>query len=280
MCFALDIDETLATKVSHDIDNSYFHFVKQHFPEQIIPITLEGETYHHVLCHGALEAVRFLLKAGCRLALYSSGMDKRNQAFKTELLKRALSKEDFEKYHNQVQVLSREEHLFDTELYREERYRYQPELGDGMAYGNQKKDLNYVISAFAKIGIKLSLDQIILIDDDLSWMLRGQEKNFLIAPGCTVASMEMSLSKNNMLKINQIFYCIGLLSTIFKSDKPLDTLFELQFNNKKDYSELPKEMGYYKLGLELLRTVNKDLQLIDKAYIKQISRVKKLPAYS
>lgn len=280
MCIAFDIDDTLASKVEREsfrTDKSYIKLAKEQFPEHIIPITLNEEIYDHVLSPGAIEAVQYLLKAGCRLALYSNGIDERNQKFKTELLKRALSPGDFKKYEDQVKVFSREKHFLSST---EDR---QPELRS--TRGNQKKDLNFVIDAFAESGIQLSLDQIILVDDDLSWMLKGQEKNFLKVPACCDIDMRESLSillnRNN---INHIFYAIGLVSTILKSDKPLDTLFNLQFRdpkegswskNKEYYYDLNDEMQYYQIGLEALRTVNKDLQLIDAEYVKHISSSQK-----
>lgn len=281
MCIVFDIDDTLTSKVERDSDfddhKSYLRFAKEQFPDHIIPITLFGTIYDHILSPGALEAVQYLLTSGCHLALYSHGIDERNQQFKIELLKRALSPADVKKYENRVKVFSREKHFITS------RKELEPEL-EG-TYGNQKKDLNFVLDAFAESGINFSIDQIILIDDDLSWMMKWQERNFLKVPGCYDHDITSSLSNLKENKINHLFYAIGLLSSILKSNKPLDTLYNLQFRdprpgswskNKEYHHALTNEFQYYELGLEILQRVNKDLQLIDPKYIQQISTSKKI----
>lgn len=282
MCVVLDIDDTLSTKIKreeHPVErNCYLDFVKEHAPESIIPITIDGTTYDHILSPGVIEAVQYLIKQGCHLAFFSHAIDVRNQQFKTELLKRALSPADFKKYHEKIPVFSREKHFVDG---KEE---LQPSIIT-RAHGNQKKDLNFVINRFAELGVKLSLDQIIFIDDDLSWMVKGQEKNFLKIPGYYDYDLDdrlSSLSSSERNKLNHIFYAMGLISTILKSDNPLDTLFNLQFKESTDYPprkeydyELSEQPEYYTAGLELLRTVNPDLQLLDDEYLKQVSSSKK-----
>lgn len=273
MLIVFDIDDTLQSPVQRGHEEqpeSYLRLVKEKFPEQIISYEYKKVIYDQILSPGVLETFQYLLGSGCHIALFSaSEIEDRNQRFKTELLKRALSGEDFEKYKDQVLVFS-EKHLTRCE-----------DSSDLVSniYGTRgpthKKDLNVVIRAFAELGIKFSLDQVILVDNELPWMAQGQAKNFLKIPGCYDCDILNFRRTNN---INHMFYVVGLINLLLKTGTPLSTLFHLQFiDDKNSYNagfktydfDLPHQSQYYDVGLNILRSVNKDLRLIDEAYILQ-----------
>lgn len=280
MCIVFDIDDTLQSGVKHRDEyepESYLQLVKEKFPEQIISYEYKGVTYDQILSPGVLETFQYLLRSGCHVALFSASANNehRNQQFKTELLKRALSVENFKKHKDQVLVFS-EKHMTDCD----------PSdlvsniLGTRGPY--RKKDLNVVISAFAELGLKFSLDQVILVDNDLPWMAKGQIKNFLKIRGCSGTDIDGS-KRMQVNIINHMFYVVGLIDRILTSDTPLTTLFNLQFIDDEEKSgyktydfNLQHQSQYYEVGLSILRSVNKDLRLIDEAYILQELKNKRI----
>jgi hypothetical protein len=254
LCIVLDIDKTIAFALlsnQESLYNQYYKYLQNEHPEQIISVETEWGELDHVLCPGVLELIRYLCTMQCQLAFFSSGQPIRNKPFVEKLLMRALPLEEYQKVKDSIPVFSRGKDFFDTEEAPEPRHLYQS--------GRYKKDLNVVIDFFSKKGKKLSLNEIILVDDDLKNVMPEQEYNHLEMPGFNPTMTQPFFlddkKRRFYFKSNQIFYMLGLLHTISAGPIPIEDLYVRQKRDK----ELVKDIRYYEIGLMLLRNVNPEL---------------------
>lgn len=265
-CIVFDIDGTLCNTMEpealSDPKHLYAHYVVRNEPYRIIQV---GDLVH-VLQHGALELFQFLVKSNYRFAFYSAGNEYRNQHFVQELLRRALSKEDYAKVIDQVAIFSKE-HLKVAQA------EDQPHIGEGEFNGHYKKDLSVVMRYFQEKGMPCSMDRMILADDCSQNVMRGQERNFLHLLGCEEHDVNHFFQFQEMTaQYNQIFYIAGILNKIIKKPNPVDELARLQIKGSQlRYEQLTKEPRFYEKGLDLLKPFNSKLTWATaKLYKKQL----------
>jgi len=152
-----------------DLDDTLIRYLRPPETEAGLVLPREGDLfgYRYRVLDGVAEMLHSLLREvpGARIAFYSGGPRARNERILSELMLpdgRSAMEAAF-------LVLSKEETI--------------QEVGDGHPAqntgenarfrGHEKKDLRQ----FARDGVKL--ENVILIDDNLAWAHRGQEKNFL-----------------------------------------------------------------------------------------------------
>jgi hypothetical protein len=250
LCVVLDIDETVAKVARKEDENSpYFQYVKREHPERIIPVsmTVGGKSYliNHVLLPGVLEWIRHLVKR-YHLAFFSNGESNRNNAFVDELLKCTLSVEEYEEAKNNVPIFSKEvKDLLNVK-----------NMDKNSKLNFYKKDLNLVIESFSKKGIELSLEQIILIDDNPIVAIPEHERNLLVVPG--FFSFHNSGDDDFLCEPNQIFFAAEVLDMLSREKKPIDFLNALQVEDF-DRETFKK---YCECGLKRLQRINPELELI------------------
>jgi len=164
-----------------------------------------------------------------------------------------------------------------------------PKQSFGILRGKHKKDIR---KALLKGD---SLENTILVDNDISYVYNTQEKNFLWCPTGFVANYRnLKESDSNpkraeyknkelFLKFNTIFYLAGMLEACIeqfeKGFAPTSFLFDRHFkrspNNFFEFTpnyDFNKNEGYYKKGLKCLKTVNPDLCFVSQDdYMKILS---------
>jgi len=251
-----DIDDVLATGFEQDIQTllvQYPYLIdfknKNLLIEAIIP---------HMFHPGAVELLRWIFTIpNINVSFFSAGQEKRNLKFVEELLKLALG-DDYDSLKDDVSVYSRH-HL---KLTKKEEADNQFKLFK-IYYGEDKKDLTI---------LKLeNLDNVILIDDDSTYIAYGQERNMLVVPYTDDASFRHFHSPKQavemLLKVNRIFYIAGLLKKILeiKSESVADNLFNLQYKLGSDgvYErdlQIHNDHQYYLDGREELQKVNPELK--------------------
>ncbi|HHS8489019.1 TPA: AAA family ATPase, partial [Legionella anisa] len=237
----------------------------------------------HYIPPGILELMRVLFSMPLvKVAFFSSGDKRRNEAFVKELLIKALGEQRYAEIAAEIIILSGH-HMSDNIAWKDE----QQQKKYGLPHSsNGKKDISYAIAPEDTLG------NAIFIDNNPGFICYDQEEHYLHME--TVKSNHFdSLNQsekpcNNpeddlFRKVNAAFYLAGVLSECIQSkDKePLSQkLFSLQFTSAQVHDqEFPtftpcwdqpkKSLAIYEKGLQLLQQFNSDLTLITPAHYKE-----------
>lgn len=244
-----DIDETIATSFDHleELEESEW-FYANHFYCMNIEFEMDGRQINmpHVIHRGVIEAIKLIdSMPGVRLSFFSSGVSQRNTIFVKKLLCFALGEDRYNAIESQIEVYSRED----------------------LDKDSQKKNLTTVVN-------DKDLPWTVLIDDNITNIVPGQENNFVLMPAMKERhfhEMSADLAFGNkwgrdlFLRANHLFYVTGLLFFASQSAKKENiTLAAALSKIQRDESggfryELHTEINYYHLGLEKLRQVNPEL---------------------
>lgn len=268
-----DIDETIVDRPYYSKEKEYL----EKYPHDFISFYL-GEPHNQQVVHYVYNYISDLFTylgsmENVRISFCSSGVKERNVEL-LKLLKTKLSgTPSF--YDIAYKVISREE-LLNTELIpHEEREKYQPK---GL-FGNLKKDLTAIDPD--------NLQNTFLIDDDQSYVLKGQEKNFIkksgyltdyipeIIPGENTDKSWSSYdypsylySKNFPAWLLGILHIAQKAHEIYPDHTLRDILYTLQVRKgeaEKEYnyySSYTHEKDFYLIGELLMQTVNPDFALM------------------
>lgn len=299
---ALDIDDFLTSmqvKELHERDwRDPVHLCDDHF----FTVEFEYQGTHHtvenVLTPGCIEFFCFLFEQeDVRPAFFSAGLRARNLDLAEKVVQMAIDAGGDPQWKNRYDVYSRED-CFDTERIhfrsdREIRDQFQPEH----YFGNFKKDLRMihygretyqkmVEETFRDPAILLPnpekdaamLANLILVEEDASYLFPGQEKNMLLCPtyrhphpyvvnyeGDDPPPIPDNYQGGQFKAANTIFYATGVLAHIFErlSEKKRlpDILWQEQgclwFDPKRYKERYP--MHFFTEGRNILRRYNKQL---------------------
>ncbi|MEM7496129.1 MAG: hypothetical protein AAF471_08505 [Myxococcota bacterium] len=168
----LDIDGTLVCDPSEGkegFDEIVKRLGEEFAKEHLVPV----QDYVFPLYIGVPQMLRALWQHKTRIVLFSSGTQERNKLLVPALLRHVFGQEAG-KAQEAIAVYSRH-HCIDTyRMPREKDDQLQPDISI-LFHGYLKKDLRVVHSD------PQCLRDTVLMDDDTSYMLKGQEKNFLYA---------------------------------------------------------------------------------------------------
>jgi hypothetical protein len=260
MKLVLDIDHTLAEPIaSYNLEG----YLRNNITQESI-IFAKGKP--HYLYHGALEFIRYLHDISTfPLTYYSAGDPERNSEFATELMSRALGRTQAN-----IRPFKPCDQLIDSKMNRE----MQANIENGA--GHRKKDLSLSISEHPE----LVLSDVIFIDDDPSYVLKGQETNLLkvLEHHAHIDAIGVELDYRNpdvFYSLNRIFYITGVLSLAInnarKDNLPItEALAKLQLdqtNSPWTYKDnLRKTENFYNIGLNVLRQYNVNLKFLEEKH--------------
>lgn len=260
----LDIDITLTN--AYDDDEEVILRKQPYFQESIDRGLLIDAYYPHILHHGAIEFIQWLASIqNVEIAFFSAGEELRNKAFVSALLQKVLG-DQFEKRKESIPVYSL--HHLTIEKVKKNR------SNDGINFfqtviDQPKKNLANVFNTD-------NLDNIILVDDNPSYIAANQLRNVLLTPGATMTSYtlfsdETALATTSpesaILRANHLFYVAGLLATALEmhGDCLANNLFKLQYTvtahgKYKLNNDLYKNHQFYMKGLAVLQKINPALE--------------------
>ena len=205
------------------------------------------------------------------LIFFSSGAKERNEDIIPKMLERVLERDPTEYMRNNVKIFSREHTIDTTEMSYAEKEKFQPK---GM-WGQKKKDLTVAVGSE-------KLKYTLLIDDDETYIIPGQEKNLLRIDGksavynlynCIKISQDQKILLENIPQyesfrtFNKLFYAAGVLRDVCDTYSKVDRdLVDIMWDNH-GFKVEPKDSGYelvkrfelYQSGLELLGEINSDV---------------------
>ena len=265
-----DLDYVLVSNIClvdskpHDFDK-----ILQNVGEDSV---IESCGYYFYLYNGWKELIKYVMELSDNdLIFFSSGTRERNEDIIPKMLERVLERDPTEYMRNNVKIFSREHTIDTTEMSYAEKEKFQPK---GM-WGQKKKDLTVAVGSE-------KLKYTLLIDDDETYIVPGQEKNLLRIDGksavynlynCIKISQDQKILLENIPQyesfrtFNKLFYAAGVLrdvcDTYSKVDRDLvDIMWEdhgFKVEPKHSGYELLKRFELYQSGLELLGEINSDV---------------------
>lgn len=281
--FVFDIDGTMAKAMtSYDLEyeeESAKTFLGEAFMARH---TIMAAGYPHYVFPGLYALFRWLHEKGGRLFFFSSGVEERNVEFAAAFMRRAFGEQAPEVPY---EVFSRA-HCIATHLMKEEEGRaYQ-----SFFYGQRKKKLAGVVVPPEE------LPHTLLIDDDASYMVKGEEYNFLRLR-YPLYYFHPSQDKENWLAegeepeifdhhaeaficFHQPYYMAGVLESIFERQAEAQlTLVEAakQVQIDREGAVLSRDFyypstyrfAYFRRGLEILREFDPTLQFYFPASLRK-----------
>jgi hypothetical protein len=238
--------------------------------------------YAHYLYPFYKEFIKYVMSlTNNRLIFFSNGAAIRNEELIPKLLENALGKERFAEIKQNVKIYSRDHEIDTTRLSDSEEDKYQPDPKQyGCMYGQMKKDLRVVVEDESQ------LSYTVLVDDDYSYVTKGQERNLLFISGSEIDVLTLEEYKirdfvidsidsrdlDEFSTVNKLIYAAGVLQSaneIYqKEDQALtDILWPMQFaiipeaeksiyGDRVDFWYGQKKKEFYYKGAETLKNYN------------------------
>ncbi|MCC5944881.1 MAG: hypothetical protein JJT94_08090 [Bernardetiaceae bacterium] len=212
--FVFDIDDTLAVAQSDYNHKELEPKIRKQFGDEFFERhCLMVNKYPHYIFPGFYALFRWLHEKGGKIFFFSSGLDVRNIPFAELMMEKAFGANPPE-----YKVFSRED-CIDTS-YKSDEFKA---LYQSYFYGQRKKKLGGIVVPEEEV------PNSILIEDDQSYMTKGEEYNLVRVGGGfsylpTPASREKAKDEkdyqqdlfSNMALFHKAFYLTGLFSKIFE----------------------------------------------------------------
>ena len=261
--FVFDLDEVVVLPIEYDkeiiieeIDQGLgVDFRKKN--------SLEIMGYTHLLYVGFSALFRWIYDRGDCIYFFSTGIAQRNEELISLLMKRAFGDASSE-ILKEIKIFSREDCI--NTVYRADRDEYQPIT----FFGNKKKKLKNIVV------LPEEMSRTLLIDDDPSYMTKGEENNFMHVHSSISYFHKNDYSNSGFLAFHKAFYICGMIDKIIKhSEEKSISLVDSSWsfvedkekldNWKKNGGDLPRylhnteDFSIYKQGLKLLQKIDPKL---------------------
>jgi hypothetical protein len=229
--------------------------------ERMARLTVEVMDYPHLVFPGFYEMFLWLRALGHDIYFFSSGVEERNMELVPKLIQAAFG-DEAETVMRDVRVFSRQ-HCFDTNTVfpREDRDRYMPFKW----FGNYKKIMKNVVVAEDRLANTL------LIEDDPSYMPKGEEENMILLPSHYTYLSERPGDDSEWKSFHKAYLLAGLLQRMFdraaaagiplsKAAVQVQTKSETEAISPEALRGVRDELAYYDEGLAILRQFDPDLR--------------------
>ncbi|WP_419420736.1 ankyrin repeat domain-containing protein [Legionella sp. D16C41] len=263
-----DIDDTLAGHSSIE-DEEKLYFLRK-------SALISAAEREHQVFPGVIELMRFLYsKDNIEVAFFSSGQKQRNVEFVEKLLIKALGPDRYQVVKPSLIILSRDDLTPEDRLKSRQMYE-----NFGLSAGNFKKDIT-------KVTDSTTLENVILADDDSTYVYYGQEKNFLRCPSgeskyynelnreYSDLDYQQYKDKEYFFKFNTAFYLAGMLAhciEVFEKGENVNAfLFNKHFTKSSNKlfgfqptHECMEDKTIFEKGLECLKTINPEICFVSR----------------
>jgi hypothetical protein len=259
--FIFDIDGLVADAIYYKTSER-IHEIKNVFGEDFVKdLKLTACNCVYMVYPGFYALFRWLRKKGHKIYFFSSGKRERNVELVQKIMEKSFGSKSNEVL-KEVKIFSRNDCIDTTALPTEEGWKYQPKGHNGQ----EKKKLEDVVVD------KQELPWTLLIDDDRSFMVKGEEANFLYVRGYFYY-YEEPINKRLFITFHKAYYIRSVLEEIFGIVKKKNiTLIkakemvmeklekELSITSQKCDYEAPFIPYVYK-GLDLIEDEDKELKI-------------------
>ena len=204
--FVFDIDGTLAIALDYEAEK-HEKAIKEKFDAAFIEkYRLTAANYPHYIYPGYYALFKWLHTLGGKIIFFSSGMEIRNVELAAKMMEKAFGDAVSEV---EYKVFSRQ-HCVDTTT-------WAMQQGEGKSYqsyfyGQRKKKLAGIIVPEAE------LQSTLLIDDDSSYMVKGEEYNF-ISLRYPSDYLPQGYRSKRFTEFHRVYYLAGLFATMFEAQK-------------------------------------------------------------
>ena len=258
--FVFDIDGTIAIVADYqaeEVEKS----VKAKFGDEFFnEHCLTAYGYPHYIFPGYYALFKWLHSIGGKIFFFSSGIEERNVELADKIMKKSFGEAVSEV---EYRVFSRQ-HCVDTNdlPFNEAREKYQSYF-----WGKRKKKLSGIVVP------ETELPNTLLIDDDYSYMIKGEEYNFVYVRYTHMYLQSFNTGAYNetdgFSKFHKAYYLAGLFSKMFevREDKKISLVEAAKYVQiDMEGKELNKDFFYPGTGrIEYFITGKEILQRFDPA---------------
>lgn len=199
-----DLDDTVATMIDYRVENQLAAAEKAFGPALYAELNLMAMERIHLVFPGFYALFRWLYGRGCRLCFFSNAVEQRNIELVGGMIQRAFGDQAPEVLPK-VGIFSRP-HCIDTTMLprdKETRSQYQ-----SLFYGQRKKKLEGVVVT------REELPNTLLIEDDTSYMVTGEEENLIALPSY-YDYLGDDWNNRRWRSLHKAYLLAGLLNEIF-----------------------------------------------------------------
>ena len=255
-----DLDDTVAVVIDYAVEEQLRAAEQTFGPTQFAELSLTAMQRIHLVYPGFYALFQWLIAQGCRLCFFSNAVEERNLELVQGLMRRAFGDRAPEVLQN-VGIFSRQ-HCIDTTMLphdQENRRRYQ-----SLFYGQRKKKLEGVIVTPEQ------LPNTLLIEDDTSYMVTGEEENLIALP-CYAVYLDGHWNRRLWESLHKAYLLAGLLDDMFtmahEQKIPL-TRAAMRLRGWTEGQPLTRELfyatcwkqDYFAAGLPILQRYDPSLQ--------------------
>jgi hypothetical protein len=258
-----DLDELIiSTQLGKSLE-SELQRAKALLGEQCMEqLTLVAMGCTYLVYPGFYEVFRWLHHQRHAIYFFSSGLEKRNMELVSSLMNRSFGNASDMIMEN-MKIFSRH-HCLDLRNIDDDD-QYHP----FSLFGNYKKVLRNVVVPDEKLPYTL------LIEDDPTYMMKGEEENMILLPSCFAYVPVNQNDKSTFLSLHKSYLLCGILDCIFsntltngitltKSSVQVHTNSENGKITLEALREIRNNAAYYERGLSILRSFNPALQFFGK----------------
>ena len=272
----LDIDDTIATGFdrsdmeSYQLENPWLSLFQKE--------NLYVEAFRpHIIHPGVVEFIQILDKMPhVKIHFFSAGISERNTILVEKLLIRSLGEQRYTEIKDTVTICSREHLESSNKEWINEKLDSQRKVF-GINFGSFKKNLLNVLAP------EDDIQWAVLIEDDHTYSMPGQEKNLLTLIRATdydfsgfyrkrldTTDEPIGIKNDRFFRVNHVFGYAGVFLTALENTQKNNTtlseeIFKIHFIKNTepnpsselimDYS-VRTNLYYYELGLKHLKTVS------------------------
>jgi len=271
--FVFDIDGTIAIALDYERERKEKDARKILGDEFIDRHKITAFNYPHLIFPGYYALFKWLHDKGAKLFFFSSGIEERNK----ELAQKLMTISFGEKASEIDYKVFSQQHCIDTTYYYN---RSLPDIYQSFFYGQLKKKLGGIVVPESEV------PETLLIDDDNSYMVKGEEYNFVGLKYCHEYASYYPKEELYVVFL-KAYYLAGLFAKIFevKNEKNISLIEAAKFVqidsenavlSRDFYYHGAYRPEYYEKGLEILKQIDNSLQMYFKLpnndKLKELSR--------
>jgi hypothetical protein len=253
-----DIDGAITRAVDYQIEKEDKAIREKFSAEYYAQYALSACNFPHYIFPGTYALIKWLHEGGNKIFFFSSGVEERN----VELVEKIMIKTFGDAAAVPYKVFSRQHCVDTTRFYGDEA---KERKFQSFFYGQKKKKLADIVVPQAE------MDHTLLIDDDTSYMTKGEEYNF-IELSYTSDYIDPGYGEiGHFIKFHKSYYLAGLLSKIFEvaTEKDITLVDAAKFVQIDSegaelsgdfYYPSKKRLEYYTNGLAILRKIDPTLE--------------------
>ncbi len=264
--FVFDIDGAIAIAVSYQPEKIEAAVKAKLGEAYFVKHCLTACNYPHYIFPGYYALFKWLHQQGGKIFFFSSGVEERN----VELVDKMMQMSFGDAVSNvEYKVFSRQ-HCIDTTSFRQDDMR---EKYQSFFYGQKKKKLGGIVVPEAE------LPNTLLIDDDTSYMVKGEEYNF-ISIRDNSSYLQEDRDETSFIYFHKACYLAGLFSTLFDlvREKGISLMEAAKFVqidsegvelSRSFYYPCKNRSKFFIQGLEILKEIDPTLQFYYKVPKKE-----------